>query len=83
LCDSNPVAAIDVLHVLGEGVVVQGDFRMVVRPQYFRAFQAYGAITEGGAFGAAGDNSDVLRHELPEEGETAAGWQHPATLRVS
>ena len=37
---------------------------MVVGTEQLRAFQRNGAITERGSFRAAGDNADVLRHEV-------------------
>ena len=57
--DSRPVIALDGLHVLAETVGVHGDFRMHVTSQQGRSFGADGAIAEGGAFGGAGDDSDV------------------------
>jgi hypothetical protein len=39
---------------------------MVVRTQQFGAFKTDRAIAEGGSFGTAGDNSNVLGHGFSE-----------------
>jgi hypothetical protein len=57
---SAPVVAVDVFHVLGEGVRVHRDFGMIVWAQELRAFDADGSIAESCAFGGAGDDADVL-----------------------
>jgi hypothetical protein len=41
---------------------MHGDFGMMVRAEQLRSFKADGAIAERGAFRAAGDDADVLRH---------------------
>ena len=37
---------------------------MGMRAKELRAFRAEGPITKGGTLGGAGDNTDVLGHEL-------------------
>jgi hypothetical protein len=59
-----PVVAVDVLHVLAERVGVHGDFWVVVGAEVGGAFGADGSVAEGCAFGGAGDDADVLGHEV-------------------
>jgi len=57
-----PVARVDVNHVLGQRVRMQGDFRMHALAHESGRFLAQGAIAQRGALGAAGHDSDVLAH---------------------
>src|ERR1700694_1184380 len=59
-----PVASIDAFHVRTERVRVHRDFRMVVRPEQLRAFDADSPITKRCAFGGASDDTELLRHPL-------------------
>ena len=62
--DGGPVVAVDVVHVLGEWAGVGGDLGVVVRAEELRAFEADGSVAEGRAFGGAGDDADVLGHDV-------------------
>ena len=53
--------------VLGERVRVHRDLGMRVRAEKLRAFHADGPIAERRALGGAGDDTDVLRHELLDD----------------
>ena len=66
-----PVAAIKAFHVLGERVRVHRDLGMIVRAEKLRAFHADGPITKRCAFGGAGNNADVLGHDLILQSATA------------
>ena len=59
-----PVATIDAIHVIGERVCVHRNLGMIVGPEKLRAFYTNGPITKSCAFGGAGNNPDVLRHDL-------------------
>jgi hypothetical protein len=57
-----------VFHVPGERVRVHGDFGVVVRTEKLRAFHTDGAIAKSRTFGRAGDDTDVLGHDLTLQG---------------
>src|SRR6201992_3575185 len=59
-----PVIAVDTLHVVSQRVRVQRDLGVFMRSEKLSAFLADGAIAKRGAFGGAGNNSDVLCHSL-------------------
>jgi len=59
-----PVAAVDVFHVLGERVRMHRDFGMIVVAEKLRAFHVDGSITKRRAFGGAGNNTNVVGHDL-------------------
>src|SRR5438552_3549805 len=59
-----PVAAIDAFHVLGERVRVHRNLRMIVPAQKLCAFHADRPITKSSTFGGAGNNTDVVGHDL-------------------
>ncbi len=84
--DGGPVVAVDGLHVLGEGVSVHGDFRMVVRAQEAGPLNADGSVAESGAFSGATYDSYVLGHSsdfirafagLPDFRFFASRWPRP------
>ena len=60
---SGPVAGFNTLHVVGERVRMQRNFRMSVPSHQFGAFEADGAVAQRRSFRAASDDTDVLGHE--------------------
>ena len=59
-----PIAAVDVFNVLGERVRLHRDLGMIVGAEKVRAFHADGSITKRRAFGGAGNNTNVVGHDL-------------------
>ncbi len=59
-----PISAVDALHILGERVRVHRDLGMIVGTEKLRAFHADGSITKRRAFGGAGNNTNVMGHDL-------------------
>ena len=60
-----PVVAIEVHDVIGQRRRVHGHFGMrVLTAHQIRALDADRAVAEGRTLGRAGDDADVLRHQL-------------------
>src|SRR5712691_6380258 len=53
-----------VFHVLGERVRMHRDFGMIVVAEKVRAFHVDGSITKRRAFGGAGNDTNVVGHDL-------------------
>jgi hypothetical protein len=54
-----PILALDILHLIAEGVRVQGYLGMLVRSEDGLTLDAHGFVTKGGALGSASDNAHV------------------------
>ena len=59
-----PIPTIDALHVLAKRVRVHRDLGMIVGAEKLRAFRADGSITKRRALGGAGNNTNVVGHDL-------------------
>ena len=59
-----PISAVDALHVLAKRVRVHRDLGMIVGAEKLRAFHADGSITKRRALGGAGNNTNVVEHDL-------------------
>jgi len=55
-----PLIQIDISHVVGKGIRVHRDLRVIVRTEEGRTLHTYRAVAEGGAFGADADDSHVF-----------------------
>src|ERR1700680_1446904 len=84
LAHSRPVAAVDAFHVLGERVCVHRDFGMIVRAEELRAFNADSPITKSGAFGGAGNDTDMVGHHfvLMVDQRFSRSWDDVSSTRV-
>lgn len=73
LRDTLEVPLVEENHIVGERIRVHRDFRVGMRTEKARAFNADRAIAESRSFGGAGDDADVLRHSFPQLGLARIG----------
>jgi hypothetical protein len=75
-----PVVAVDMLLVVGEGNGVHRDFGVGVQAELLRAFVRNGAVAEGGSFGGAGYDADVLHEDRVQRSAIGVGQEEGAVF---